>query len=66
MQPIRSSGPASPWLGDPNAGVDLRGTYTYLMSVPKPIVGAINSPVAGMAVPIALACDLRFMARRRC
>ena len=43
-------------------GEDLRGEYTYLMSVPKPIIAAINGPIAGMAVPIALACDLRFMA----
>jgi len=48
--------------GDPTWGDDLRGTYTYLMSVPKPIIAAINGPIAGMAVPIALACDLRFMA----
>ena len=48
--------------GDPSWGDDLRGTYTYLMSVPKPIIAAINGPIAGMAVPIALACDLRFMA----
>jgi enoyl-CoA hydratase/carnithine racemase len=48
--------------GDPSWGEDLRGTYTYLMSVPKPIIAAINGPIAGMAVPIALACDLRFMA----
>ncbi len=32
------------------------------MSVPKPVVAAINGPVAGMGVPIVLACDLRFMA----
>jgi enoyl-CoA hydratase/carnithine racemase len=43
-------------------GDDLRGEHMYLMSVPKPIVAAINGPVAGMGVPIALACDLRFMA----
>jgi len=50
--------------GDPSFGEDLHlGTYTYLMSVPKPVVAAINGPVAGMAVPIALACDLRFMAQ---
>ncbi len=49
--------------GDPAAGDDLhKGTYTYLMSVPKPVIAAINGPVAGMAVPIVLACDLRFMA----
>ncbi|MDQ1372782.1 MAG: hypothetical protein QOJ09_120, partial [Actinomycetota bacterium] len=43
-------------------GDDLRGEYTYLLSVPKPVIAAINGPVAGMGVPIALACDLRFMA----
>ena len=50
-------------VGDASWGDDLRGTYTYLMSVPKPIVAAINGAVAGMAVPIALACDIRFMKR---
>jgi enoyl-CoA hydratase/carnithine racemase len=41
---------------------DLDGEYTYLMACPKPVVAAINGPIAGMAVPIALSCDLRFMA----
>src|SRR3954447_21172361 len=49
-------------VGEESWGDDLRGTYMYLMSVPKPIIAAINGPIAGMAVPIALACDLRFMA----
>lgn len=49
--------------GDPAFGDDLHaGTHTYLLSVPKPVIAAINGPVAGMAVPIVLACDLRFMA----
>jgi len=49
--------------GDPGAGDDLRGgEYTYLLSVPKPVVAAVNGAVAGMAVPFVLACDMRFMA----
>ena len=49
--------------GDPGAGEDLRGgEYTYLLSVPKPVVAAVNGAVAGMAVPFVLACDMRFMA----
>jgi enoyl-CoA hydratase/carnithine racemase len=50
--------------GDPAFGEDLHaGTHTYLLSVGKPVIAAINGPVAGMAVPIVLACDLRFMAQ---
>lgn len=41
---------------------DLRGPYSYFLSVPKPIVAAVNGPVVGMALAIVLACDLRFMA----
>lgn len=41
---------------------DFDGAYTWLMAIRKPIVAAINGPIAGMAVPIALACDIRFMA----
>jgi enoyl-CoA hydratase/carnithine racemase len=41
---------------------DLDGEYTYLLGCPKPIVAAINGACAGMAVPIALSCDVRFMA----
>jgi enoyl-CoA hydratase/carnithine racemase len=39
-----------------------RGSYTWLMGLRKPVVAAINGPIAGMAVPIALSCDIRFMA----
>ena len=51
-----------PLPGDSSWGDDLRGSYTYFLSVPKPVIAAINGPCAGMAVPIVLACDLRFMA----
>ena len=55
------AGEDAPMPGDPSWGDDLRGTYTYLLSVPKPIVGAINGAVAGMGVPIVLSCDIRIM-----
>lgn len=35
--------------------------YGYMLEVGKPLVAAINGPVAGVGLCIALFCDLRFM-----
>ncbi len=41
---------------------DFSGRFPFLMRVPKPIIAAINGAVAGMAYPLTLCCDMRFMA----
>jgi len=46
--------------GDATMGDSFRGAYTYLMSIRKPVIAAVNGPVAGMAIPIVCSCDIRF------
>ncbi len=41
-------------------GPDFQLGYTFLMSIPKPIVVAINGPCAGLGFVIAMLCDIRF------
>jgi enoyl-CoA hydratase/carnithine racemase len=50
--------------GDATADPSFRKQYSYLMSVRKPVIAAINGPCAGMALPISLYCDMRFASDR--
>ena len=53
---------ASP--GDPAMGENFQVTFTYILSVQKPIIAAINGPCAGLGFCFALLCDMRFAERQ--
>ena len=50
--------------GDPAMGENFRITYTYILSVTKPVLAAINGPCAGLGFCYALLCDMRFAERQ--
>ena len=50
--------------GDPEMGSNFQVTFTYMLSVRKPIIAAINGPCAGLGFCFALLCDLRFAERQ--
>jgi len=48
---------------DPKSRPDFQLRYSYFPAVPKPVIGAINGPCAGLGMVMALYCDLRFAAQ---
>jgi enoyl-CoA hydratase/carnithine racemase len=57
----------APQPADVPAGAGLDANYahrfSYLLRVPKPIFAAINGPIAGIGLCLALFCDFRYMAQ---
>ncbi|MDZ7670000.1 MAG: enoyl-CoA hydratase-related protein [Gammaproteobacteria bacterium] len=50
---------ASP--GDPDLGEDFQVTYSYLLSIRKPVIAAVNGACAGLGFVFALLSDMRFV-----
>ena len=48
---------------DPGARPDFQHPMAWLPAIGKPVIAAINGPVAGMGLALALFCDLRFAAQ---
>lgn len=48
--------------GDPSIERNYEQKFSYLLRLTKPVIAAINGPIAGLAVCLVLFCDLRYMA----
>jgi enoyl-CoA hydratase/carnithine racemase len=64
----QESSPRAEFLTDVNVNgdvrVDFRKKHAWLLSVPKPIIAAINGPAVGLGFIIPLYCDFRFASEK--
>ena len=51
-------------IGDPAMGPEFDVTWGYLLKIRKPLIAAVNGPVAGLGFVIAMLCDMRFASDR--
>jgi enoyl-CoA hydratase/carnithine racemase len=63
-RPIESGSELRAEPGDASMEESFRGPWSYLLSVRKPIVAAINGPTAGLGFAAALFADVRFASER--
>jgi enoyl-CoA hydratase/carnithine racemase len=47
-----------------DAAADFRKKYAWFLSVPKPIIAAINGPAVGLGFVVPLYCDFRFASEK--
>lgn len=47
---------------DDSPGADFHQPLSYVARIPKPVICAINGPIAGVALCFSLYCDIRFVA----
>ncbi len=58
----RAAASAQPAVRSEGIGANYAWKFSYLLRVPKPILAAINGPVAGIGLCMTMFCDLRYMA----
>ncbi len=63
-RPQRSAETTSVPAADRADGIEanFRQRFSFMLRIPKPIIAAINGPVAGIGLCLTLFCDIRYMA----